>query len=219
MDWILAIALALCLHCARDGIGLAAFPGPGLRAVYCCALLLAGGVLGGVAERLSLADASALAADPLAWASAIAVHVALWILFEAGRQSDRFRPVARWLLVIPPPLLLYAVGAAIWHGLRWVNLPGPMAGSCFMAVYGAAALALASAACRRASGGPRPAVALEFLAISNASGLLLALLPYRSRGGRTLPWDVDWGQTLSVLGIVASIIGASFLWARLRSSY
>ena len=88
-----------------------------------------------------------------------------------------------------------------------------------MSGYGAVVLVAAFVLRRRAAGQPAAGTALEFLAASNLSGLLLALLPYRIEPGRTLAWHVDWSQSLAVLGIVASLASASFLWARLRNSY
>lgn len=218
MDWILPISLGFALFAARDSLGLAAFQVRGLRLAYCFSLLVAGGALGAVAERLSLTDGRALVGEPLVWGPAVAVHCILWILFEAAKRSSRFVPGCRWLLVAPPPLLLYAGGAATWHALRWVNLPGPVAGACVMSAYGAVAIGAAFALRRWASRPMAPGLALQFLATSNISGLLLALIPRRIQPGQALAGEVNWAQSLPVLGIVASLAGASFLWARLRAS-
>jgi len=219
VDWILPIGLGLGLFAARDSLGLAAFRVGGLRLAYSASLLVAGGSLGAVAGQLSLTDARALADDPLVWGPGIAVHGVLWLLFEVAKRSSRLFPWSRWLLVVPPPLLMCAVGAATWHALRWANLPGPLAGACVVSGYGAVVFVAAFVLRRRAAGQPAAGTALEFLAASNLSGLLLALLPYRIEPGRALAWNVDWAQSLAVLGIVVSLASASFLWARLRDSY
>lgn len=219
MDWILPISLGLGLFAARDSLGLAAFQAGGLRLAYWVSLLVAGGSLGAVAERLSLTDARALVGEPLVWGPAIVVHGILWVLFEAAKRSSRLCPWSRWLLIVPPPLLMYAVGAATWNALRWANLPGPLAGALVMSGYGALVFIAAFALRRRAAGQPTSGTALEFLAASNISGLLLALLPHRIQPGRVLARDVDWAQTSAVLGVVVSLVSASFVWARLRNSY
>ena len=219
MDWILPIGLGLVLFAARDSLGLAAFQVRALRLAYCASLLVAGGSLGAIAEQLSLTDARALVGEPFVWGPAIAVHGLLWLLFESAKRNRRLLAWSRWLLVLPPPLLMYAVGAATWHALRWANLPGPLAGACVMAGYGAVVFVVAFALRRRAASQPAAGTALGFLAASNISGLLLPLLPHRTQPGRALPGNVDWAQSLPVLGIVVSLVSASFLWARLRNSY
>ena len=64
-----------------------------------------------------------------------------------------------------------------------------------------------------------PGAALEFSIASNFSGLLLVLLPHEAQPGRILARHVDWVQSLSVLGIVASMVCISFFFARYRGSY
>ena len=87
-----------------------------------------------------------------------------------------------------------------------------------MSAYGAVAIGAAFALRRWASRPMAPGLALQFLATSNISGLLLALIPRRIQPGQALAGEVNWAQSLPVLGIVASLAGASFLWARLRAS-
>jgi FtsH-binding integral membrane protein len=176
-------------------------------------------MLGLLAERLSQAEARALVDEPSAWATAIAVHALLWILFERARRSSS--PISRsaWLFVIPSPLLLYAAGAATWQALRWSNLPGPLAGVAVMFVYGGVVLAVALAARRRARPDARVGTALGFAAVSNMSALLLVLLPHEAQTPRILTSHVDWVESLWVLGTVALMVGLSFLVARRRRTY
>ncbi|MXY69924.1 MAG: hypothetical protein F4Y47_15410 [Acidobacteriia bacterium] len=219
MDWLLAIFFGLGLFAARDSLGLAAFRSRGLRLVYATSLLAAGAVLGLVAERLSQAEARALVDEPAAWATAIAVHGLLWILFERARRSSPPRSWSAWLFAIPSPLLLYAAGAATWQALRWSNLPGYLAGVSVMFVYGAVVLAAAFAGRRRARLDAGVGAALGFAAVSNMSALLLVLLPHEAQTQRILAQQIDWVESLSVLGIVALMVGISFWVARHRRSY
>lgn len=219
MDWLLLIFLALGLFAARDSLGLAAFRNRGLRLAYATSLLAAGAILGLLAERLSQAEARALVNEPSAWATAIGVHGLLWILFERARRSSRPRSRSAWLFAIPSPLLLYAAGAATWQALRWSNLPGFLAGVSVMFVYGGVVLAAAVAARRWARLDAGANTALGFAAVSNMSALLLVLLPYGGQTPRILTQHVDWVESLSVLGIVALMVGLSFLVARRRRSY
>lgn len=219
MDWLLLILLALGLFAARDSLGLAAFRNRGLRLAYATSLLAAGAILGLLAERLSQAEARALVNEPSAWAAAIAVHGLLWILFERARRSSRPQSRSGWLFAIPSPLLLYAAGAATWQALRWSNLPGFLAGVSVMSVYGGVVLGAAFAARRRARRGASVVAALGFAAASNMSALLLVLLPHQSQTPRILAQHIDWVESLSVLGIVALMVGLSFLVARRTRSY
>lgn len=219
MDWLLLILLALGLFAARDSLGLAAFRNRGLRLAYGTSLLAAGSILGLLAERLSQAEARALVDEPSAWASAIAVHGLLWILFERARRSSRPLSRSAWLFAIPSPLLLYAAGAATWQALRWSNLPGFLAGVSVMSVYGGVVLAAAIAARRWARLDAGADAALGFAAVSNLGALLLALLPHEAQTPRILTRHVDWVESLSVLGIVALMVGLSFLVARRTRSY
>ena len=176
-------------------------------------------MLGLLAERLSQAEARALVDEPSAWAAAIAVHGILWILFERARQSSS--PISRsaWLFAIPSPLLLYVAGAATWQALRWSNLPGLLAGVAVMFVYGGVVLAAALAVRRWARLEAGVGTALGFAGVSNMSALLLALLPHGAQTPRILTSHVDWVESLSVLGIVALMVGLSFWVARHRRSY
>lgn len=219
MDWLLLILFALGLFAARDSLGLAAFRNRGLRLAYATSLLAAGAILGLLAERLSQAEARALANEPSAWATAIAVHGLLWTLFERARRSSRPLSRSAWLFAIPSPLLLYAAGAATWQALRWSNLPGFLAGISVMWVYGGVVFAAAIAARRWPRLDAGADAALGFAALSNLGALLLALLPHEAQTPRILTRHVDWVESLSVLGIVALMVGLSFLVARRTRSY
>ena len=219
MDWLLPIVLGLGLFAARDSLGLAAFRNRGLLMVYATSLLAAGAILGLVAERLSQPEARALIDEPAAWATAIAVHGLLWILFERARRSSPPISWAAWLFAIPSPLLLYAAGAATWQALRWSNLPGYLAGVSVMVVYGGVVLAAAFAGRRRGRLEAGVGAALGFAALSNMSALLLVLLPHEGHTQRILAQQIDWVESLSVLGIVAVMVGISFWVARHRRSY
>ena len=219
MDWLLLILFALGLFAARDSLGLAAFRNRGLRLAYATSLLAAGALLGLLAERLSQAEARALFDEPSAWATAIAVHGLLWILFERARRSSRPLSRSAWLFAIPSPLLLYAAGAATWQVLRWSNLPGFLAGISVMFVYGGVVLAAAIAARRWTRLDAGVDAALGFAAVSNLGALLLVLLPHEAQAPRILAQHIDWVESLSVLGIVALMVGLSFLVARRTGSY
>ena len=219
MDWLLLIFLALGLFAARDSLGLAAFRNRGLRLAYATSLLASGAILGLLAERLSQAEARALVNEPSAWAVAIGVHGLLWVLFERARRSSRPQSRSAWLFAIPSPLLLYAAGAATWQALRWSNLPGAVAGVAVMSVCGGVVLAAALAARRRARPDAGAGAALGFAAVSNMSALLLVLLPHQAQTPRILAQHIDWVESLSVLGIVALMVGLSFLVARRTRSY
>ncbi|MDE0262860.1 MAG: hypothetical protein OXJ37_10710, partial [Bryobacterales bacterium] len=187
--------------------------------VYATSLLAAGAILGLVAERLSQAEARALVDEPAAWATAIAVHGLLWILFERARRSSPPLPWSAWLFAIPSPLLLYAAGTATWQALRWSNLPGHLAGASVMSVYGGVVLAAAFLIRSRGRRDADVGAALGFAAVSNMSALLLALLPHEAQTQRILAQQIDWVESLSVLGIVALMVGISFWVARHRRSY
>ena len=221
MDWLLPILFGLGLFATRDSLGLAAFQSRGLRLVYATSLLATGAILGLLAERLSQAEALALVDEPGALATAIAVHGLLWFLFERARRSSPPSPWSAWLFAIPSPLLLYAAGAATWQALRWANLPGYLAGVTVMSVYGGVVIAATLAARRRAMLDARAeaGAALGFAAVSNLSALLLVLLPHEAHTQRILAQQIDWAESLSVLGIVALMVGISFWAARHRRSY
>ncbi len=219
MDWLVPALFGLGLFAARDCLGLAAFRSRGLQLGYLASLLAIGATLGLVAGQLSQADARAIAKEPSLWGTAIAVHGLLWFLFERSKRSKRSVHWSAWLFVIPSPVLLYAAGGTTWHALRWTNLSGLLAGVSVMALYGALVMVAAFAVRSWSAHGVSPGAAVEFSIAANFSGLLLVLLPHEARPGRVLARHVDWGQSLSVLGIVASMICISFLFARYRASF
>ena len=216
MDWLLPVFFGLGLFAARDSLGLAAFRIRGLALAYATSLLAAGAIIGLVAERLSQAQARALVDEPAAWATAIAVHGLLWILFERARRSSPPPSWSAWLFAVPSPLLLYAAGTATWQALRWSNLPGYLAGVSVMFVYGGVVLAAAFAARRRSRLDAGAGPALAFAAVSNMSALLLVLLPHEGQTQRIMAQQIDWVKSLSVLGVVALMAGISFGVARHR---
>ncbi len=87
-----------------------------------------------------------------------------------------------------------------------------------MAAYGSIVLGGSYAVRRWATPGVSTGTALKFSAASNITGLLLVLLPREAQPERVLTRHVDWVETLSVLGIVGSMVGISFLFARHRTS-
>ena len=206
------MVLGFGLFAARDALGLAAFRSRGLRAAYLAMGLGAGSVLGLAAESLSRQDALALVGEPWFLASAVSIHCILWLLFERARRSRRPRQSVGWLFLLPPPVLLFATGVAVWNVLLVANAPGSLAGAAIMAVYGAVALTAAAAARRLAS----REGALAFAATTNLSALLLVILPQEAVPGRASALPIDWAHSLPVLGIIASMVGISFLIARLR---
>ena len=88
-----------------------------------------------------------------------------------------------------------------------------------MSVYGGIVLAAAFAARRWAWLDAGVGRALGFAAVSNLSALLLVLLPHEAQTPRILAQQIDWVESLAVLGIVALMVGLSFWVARHRRSY
>ena len=88
-----------------------------------------------------------------------------------------------------------------------------------MFVYGGVVLAAAFAGRRRVRLDAGVGTALGFAAVSNMSVLVLVLLPHEAQTQPILAQQIDWVESLSVLGIVALMVGISFWVARHRRSY
>ena len=79
-----------------------------------------------------------------------------------------------------------------------------------MFVYGGVVLAATFAARRRSRLDAGTGPALAFAAVSNMSALLLVLLPHEAQTQRIMAQQIDWIESLSVLGVVALMVGISF---------
>ena len=138
-------------------------------------------------------------------------------LVDPVRASEAIEPYPLVVCVaVRAPVAAAALRGRCCHlaGPSVVNLPGYLAGVSVMFVYGGVVLALRSQPGAGPDSDAGAGPALAFAAVSNMSALLLVLLPHEAQTQRIMAQQIDWIESLSVLGVVALMVGISFGVAR-----
>lgn len=221
MDWLFLLLLGLALFFARDAFLLgSAKGGAALKVAGAYAVVFLGTfvALGAAAEFVSRDRALGLLRDARLWIPALALHAALCAAFLRARGSEQRQRRAVWLILIPAPVFLYCAGGGCWLALT--------SSSTFNAIPTGALLGCTWVVCvvgasrwarHRASAGSAAAI-LDFAAAANLSAILLLPLQQRSERSVLAEGAVEWQTSVMALAATAGLIGASFLYHRLRRS-
>jgi hypothetical protein len=235
VDWLFLLVLGLAVFLARDALLLSAFPrGAAIKATtaYAAAWVVVFAALGTAADHVSRDEALRLLRDARLWGPAVALHAALWFAFTRARSKGHGRGRVLWLVLAPAPVFVYCAGGLCWLAL---TAGGPRDATTAGGLLGCAWVALTVACCwglrrfgsgepRRDSGPrtdseePRTGAVLEFAAAANLSAILLLPLHQYSQQGTLADTAFPWGTTVTALAATAGLIGASFLFHRLRST-
>jgi hypothetical protein len=240
VDWLFLLALGLALFLARDVLLLGALRrGAALKATlaYTAVYLAVFAALGTTADFVSRDQALELLRDSRLWIPAVVLHIALgFTVVMARRRNAPDR--ALWLVLVPAPVFLYCAGGLCWLALsNGVATGASTAGAVLGCLWIVLTTALSSWSGRpggtgaTAENGEISASArdsesrinesntqavLDFAAAANLSVILLLPLNSFSPQSALAETPFRWGTTLMALAATAGLVGASFLYHRLR---
>ncbi len=243
MDWLFLLLLGLVLFFVRDVLLLGSF---GARRSFLKALALYSGIflsafiaLGTAADFLSREAVLDLLGDRRWWLPAILVHGVLALGFFGAKRSARARRRSFALALLPAPVFLYCAG-----GLCWLTLSqntaldgtgsGVLLGITWVALTAGGAWGVRRFGAGQPGGEPRGVAGgesvgetqresaggaiLDFAAAANLSAILLLPLHQQSQPGGLVEQALDGGRQAAALAATAGLIGASFLFHRIRRS-
>lgn len=202
-EWIYGMAVVLFL--ARDCRLLTARPGFRLVLAPIDAAIAA--ACGAAAENLSRQAAQEWIQEPERWIGAVCIHAfAGWRASRLGRLG---KPI-NLLAFFPGPIWMLAMVSGSHFALTYVSgLTGLHVGLMLGAAYGLAAVGVSLSGW----GVRKPAAAYRFSAATHGTAVVLILAATALHRPLT-PQAVDWPATVAVLGAVAAVVAASFLWHR-----
>jgi hypothetical protein len=220
MDWFFLLVLGLVLFFARDVLLLNSFGARGslLRTGIYGAIYFAWFVLlGSGADYVSRQKALELTGEVRLWAPAILAHGALWLGFLLLKRRPQARSRLLALTLIPAPMFVYCAGGLCWLTLSsGSSLDGTTAGGLLGAAWVVLVAGAAWCARRFAASQLPPAAILDFAAASNLSAILLLPLHQQSTQSAAAQTAFDGWRSAMALAATAGLIGASFLFHRLR---
>ncbi|MEX2301217.1 MAG: hypothetical protein WD733_09785 [Bryobacterales bacterium] len=221
MDWLFLLLLGLALFLTRDALLLGSrVPGAALKATvaYAAVFLAVFVLLGAAADFVSRDQALSLLRDARLWIPATLVHAALCIAFLRARNKTGPSNRAVWLILVPAPVFLYCAGGLCWLAITSGRVfDAAAAGGLLGCAW--VALVIAGARWARRLGSARsPAAILDFAAAANLSAILLLPLHQQSEQSALAENALQWQTSVMALAATAGLIGASFLFHRLRRS-
>ena len=222
MDWLFLLLLGLVLFFVRDVLLLSSFRE---RHSFLKAAAVYGGIfvglfvlLGTAADFVSREEALRLIGDVRLWLPAILVHGLLWFGFFRAKRRPQAR---RWfaLALVPAPVFVYCAGGLCWLALsRDAAADGAITG----AILGIAWVALTAAgawwARRFGPSESQAGATLDFAAAANLSAILLLPLHQQSQQSALVENAFHGNTSATALAATAGLVGASFLFHRLRRS-
>jgi hypothetical protein len=221
VDWLFLLLLGLVLFLVRDALLLSSFRerGPFLKAtaVYSLTFVALFALLGTAADFISREEALSLIGDVRLWVPAILLHGALWFGFFQAKRNPRARRWSFAFALVPAPVFAYCAGGVCWLTLaRNAVGDGTITGALLGVLWVALTAAGAWWARRRAKAESQANVILDFAAAANLSAILLLPLHQQSEQS-ALVESAFQGKTSAVaLAATAGLIGASFLFHRMR---
>jgi hypothetical protein len=222
VDWLFLLLLGLVLFFVRDVLLLGSFRERNsfVKAAgsYCAVFVALFLLLGAAADFVSREEALRLIGDVRLWLPAILAHGLLWFGFFRAKR----RPQARWwfaLALVPAPVFVYCAGGLCWLAL---SRNGAADGMTTGALLGVVWVALSSGgawwARRFGSSEAQAGAALDFAAAVNLSAILLLPLHQQSQQSSLVQNAFRGNTAATALAATAGLVGASFLFHRLRRS-
>lgn len=222
MDWLFLLVLGLALFLARDLFLLSSFRGRDaakVSAAYGAILLVLFALLARAADFVSREQALSLLRDARLWVSAILIHGLLWLAFIKARRGQRARRLTFALTLLPAPVFVYCAAGLCWIALASNSATDPTAaGALLGAAWVTLAIAGSCGARRFGSTAGKSGEILDFAAAANLSAILLLPLHQQSRQSALVETAVHWETSALALAATAGLIGASFLFHRIRRS-
>jgi hypothetical protein len=221
MDWLFLLLLGLALFLARDALLLGSLlAGSVLKLTVAYAAVFAAVFfsLGAAADFVSRDQALGLLRDARLWIPAIVVHAALCAAFlkARGRESGKQRTV--WLILVPAPVFLYCAGGLCWLAITSSRVFDAAAVGALLGCAWVALVIAGSRWARRLGSSRSPAAILDLAAAANLSAILLLPLHQQSEQSALAENAAQWQNSAMALAATAGLIGASFLFHRLRRS-
>jgi hypothetical protein len=222
VDWLFLLLLGLGLFFGRDLLLVHSFSGRDaakITAAYGAIFVTLFSLLGTAADFVSRDQALSLLRDARLWVPAILLHGALWFALVKARRAMRARRWVFALTVLPTPVFVYCAGGLCWMTLASTGASDP---TVVGALLGSAwvTLVIAGAWGLRWFGvtAGRSDEILDFAAAANLSAVLLLPLHQQSSQSALLETSVHGETSALALAATAGLIGASFLFHRMRRS-
>jgi len=222
VDWLFLLALGLVLFFARDLLLLSSFRGRAaakVTATYGVIFVALFSLLGTAADLVSREQALSLLRDARLWVPAVLLHTVLWFAFVKVRRDAGAR---RWifaLAVLPTPVFVYCAGGLCWLSLASSNASGPtVLGALLGLAWVTLTIAGSWVARRLGATADKTGEILDLAAASNLSAVLLLPLHQQSGQSTLAETVVPWETSALALAATVGLIGASFLFHRMRRS-
>lgn len=220
MDWLFLLVLGLVLFLARDALLLSALPPTAaLKTIVAYAAVFLGGfvALGAVADFISRNEALRLLRDARLWIPAVLLHGLLWLAFATAKNKENARRRVFWLVLLPAPVFLYCAGGLCWLALTRGGAFDAVTTGALLGCLWIAVIAACSWRVRQlGTGETRTDASLDFAAAANLSAILLLPLHQYSQQSALAETAFEWRASATALAATAGLIGASFLFHRLR---
>jgi hypothetical protein len=136
-----------------------------------------------------------------------------------ARAKNKGVPRSRvfWLVLVPAPVFLYCAGGLCWLALTRggafdAATTGALLGCLWVAVIAACSWRIR----QLGTGEARTGASLDFAAAANLSAILLLPLHQYSQQSALAETAFQWRTSALALAATAGLIGASFLFHRLR---
>lgn len=221
MDWLFLLLLGLVLFFVRDVLLLSSFRERGsflkATATYGAIFVAVFVLLGTAADFVSREEALKLLGDARLWIPAVLLHSALWFGFFKAKRDPRARRWSLALTLVPAPVFVYCAAGLCWLTLASSHRLGGTTAGALLGVAWAALTAAGSWWARKfGKAEPQAGAILDFASAANLSAILLLPLHQQSQQS-ALVENAFQGKTAAMaLAATAGLIGASFLFHRLR---
>jgi hypothetical protein len=220
VDWLFLLVLGLVLFLARDVLLLSALQRSAAlktTVVYAAVFVAVFLALGTAADFVSRDEALRLLRDARLWIPAVLLHGLLWLAFSGAKNKENARRRVFWLVLFPAPVFLYCAGGLCWLALTRggafdAATTGGLLGCLWIAVVAACSWRVR----QLGTGETRTDASLDFAAAANLSAILLLPLHQYSQQSALAQTAFQWRTSVLALAATAGLIGASFLFHRLR---
>jgi hypothetical protein len=222
VDWLFLLVLGVVLFLARDVVLLSALPRDAALktiAAYAAVFLAVFLALGTIADFVSRDEALRLLRDARLWIPAVLLHALLWIAFASARNKRNARSRVFWLVLVPAPVFLYCAGGLCWLALtRGGTFDAATTGGLLGCLWVAVIAACSWRVRQHGTAESRTGASLDLAAAANLSAILLLPLHSYSQQSALAETAFQWRASALPLAATAGLIGASFLFHRLRRS-
>lgn len=219
MDWLFLLSLGIVLFLTRDLtlLGSIRQPRPFGRMALAYGLVFTAlfTALAVAAQFVSRDQALSLLRDARLWVPASLIHALLFIVSLRWRTAKTNGTL--WPLLLPTPVFLYCAAGLCWMVLRSTTALEPLAAGAMLGVAWTIS-AVAGAWCARKLRNRESSdkAVFDFAAASHLSAILLLPFQQFSTKSALTETELPSGSSSMALAATVGLIGASFLFHRLR---